>query len=58
MKSPNTLIGLSIMFLLIAVALSLTIWNDVSLVAKIGFFVFGFGSGVTAGRWLVERSAR
>jgi len=58
MKSPRTLIGLSIMFFLIAVALSLTIWNDVSLAAKIGFFVFGFGSGVTAGRWLVERPAR
>lgn len=58
MKSPNTLIGLSIMFFLIAIALSLTIWNDVSLAAKIGFFVFGFGSGVTAGSWLAKRSAR
>ena len=46
------------MFLLIAVALSVVIWNDVSLTAKIGFFVFGFGSGITAGRWLADRSAR
>jgi hypothetical protein len=57
MKSPNALIGLSIIFFFIAAALSVVIWNDVSLTAKIGFFVFGFGSGVTAGRWLAERSA-
>ena len=57
LKSPNALIGLSIMFSVIAAALSAVIWNDVSLIAKIGLFAFGFGSGVTAGRWLAERSA-
>jgi hypothetical protein len=52
MKSNNILIGLSIMFFLIAVALSVVIWSDVSLAAKIGLFVLGFGSGVAAGRRL------
>jgi hypothetical protein len=58
MKSPKVLIGLSIMFFVIAVALSMVIWNDVSLAAKMGLFVLGFGSGVAACRWLAARSAR
>lgn len=58
MKSPNAFIALSIMFFVIAVALSVAIWNQVPLIAKIGFFALGFGSGVTAARWLAERSAR
>jgi hypothetical protein len=58
MKSPSVLIGLSITFFVIAVALSAAIWNDVSLAAKMGLFVLGFGSGVAAGRWLAQRSAR
>jgi len=57
MKSNNTLIGLSILFLVLAAALSLVFWADVSLVAKIGLFVLGFGSGVTAGQWVARRSA-
>jgi hypothetical protein len=58
MKSLNVLIGLSILFFVIAVALSAVIWDDVSLAAKIGLFLFGFGSGVAAGKALPERSAR
>jgi hypothetical protein len=57
-KSPNTLIGLSIMFFIIAAAFSVVIWNDVSLAAKVGFFALGFGSGVTGGRWFADRSVR
>jgi hypothetical protein len=57
MKSNNVLIGLSILFLVLAAALSLVFWADVSLAAKIGFFVLGFGSGVTAGHWFAKRSA-
>ena len=57
MKSNNYLIGLSILFLVFAVAFSVLFWADVSLAVKIGFFVLGFGSGVTAGQWLVRRSA-
>jgi hypothetical protein len=57
MKSNNYLIGLSILFFVFAVAFSFIFWADVSLAAKIVFFVLGFGSGVTAGQWFVRRSA-
>jgi uncharacterized protein YebE (UPF0316 family) len=57
MKSDNYLIGLSSLFFVLAVAFSLVFWADVSLVAKIGLFVLGFGSGVTAGQWSARRSA-
>jgi len=57
MKSNNILIGLSILFFLLAAAFSLVFWADVSLTAKIAFFVLGFGSGVTAGQWFARRSA-
>ena len=56
MKSNNYLIILSIVFLVFAGAFSVVFWGDVSLVAKIGLFVLGFGSGVTAGRWFAKRS--
>jgi hypothetical protein len=49
--------GLSIMFFVFAVVFSIVIWRDVSLAAKIGFFVLGFGSGVAAGRSFAKRSA-
>jgi hypothetical protein len=57
MKSNNYLIGLSIMFFVFAAAFSFVFWGDVSLVAKVAFFVLGFGSGVTAGQWFARRSA-
>jgi hypothetical protein len=57
MKSNNYLIGLSILFFVFAVAFSIIFWADISLAAKIVFFVLGFGSGVTAGQWIVRRSA-
>ena len=57
MKSNNILIGLSILFFVLAVAFSLAFWADVSLAAKIAFFVLGVGSGVTAGQWLARRGA-
>ena len=56
MKSSNTLLGLSIMFLVLAIAFSVVIWSDVSLPAKIAFFALGFGSGIAAGRWIAMRS--
>jgi hypothetical protein len=56
MRSNKNLMGLSIMFLVIAVVFSIVIWGDVSLAAKIGFFVTGFGSGVSAGRSFAKRS--
>lgn len=57
MKSNNFLIGLSFLFFALAAAFSLVFWADASLVAKIAFFVLGFGSGVTAGQWFARRSA-
>jgi hypothetical protein len=57
MKSNNILIGLSILFFLLAAVFALVFWADVSLVAKIGLFVLGFGSGVTAGQWFARRGA-
>jgi hypothetical protein len=57
MKSNNYLIILSIVFLVFAAAFSVVFWADVSLVAKIGLFVLGFGSGVTVGQWFARRSA-
>ena len=56
MKSNNYLIILSIVFLVFAGAFSVVFWGDVSLVAKIGLFVLGFGSGVAAGQWFAKRS--
>ena len=57
MKSNNILIGLSILFFVLAAAFSLVFWADVSLAVKIAFFVLGFGSGVTAGQWFARRGA-
>ena len=57
MRSSNMLMGLSIMFFVLAVAFSVVFWGDVSLAAKAGLFVLGFGSGVTAGQWVARRSA-
>lgn len=57
MKSNNILMGLSILFFVLAAAFSLVFWADVSLAAKIALFVLGFGSGVTAGQWVARRGA-
>jgi hypothetical protein len=57
MKSNNVLLGVSILFLVLAAALSLVIWADVAFAAKIGLFVLGLGSGVTAGQWFARRTA-
>lgn len=56
MRSSNNMIILSIVFFVFAAAFSVVFWEDVSWAAKIGLFLFGFGSGVTAGRWLAMRS--
>ena len=57
MKSDNYLIGLSILFFVLATGFSVVFWADVPLAAKIAFFVLGFGSGATAGQWFARRSA-
>lgn len=56
MKSKTTFLGLAILWLVIALALSLVIWEHVSLPAKIGLFALGFASGISLGVWLSRRS--
>jgi hypothetical protein len=56
MKSNNYWVILSIMFLVFAGVFSVVFWGDISLLAKIGLFILGFGSGVTAGQWLARRN--
>ena len=56
MKSNDRFIGLAIMFFVIAVALSLTVWGEASWAAKIGMFCFGLASGLLAGQWLAKRN--
>jgi hypothetical protein len=56
MKSTHYLIILSILFFVFAGGLSVVFWGDISLAARIGLFVLGFGSGVTAGQWFARRS--
>jgi hypothetical protein len=56
MKPKNAFLGLSILWLVIALALSVVIWKDVSLPAKISFFALGFASGISLGVWLSKRS--
>jgi len=58
MRSDRNLLGLSIMFFVLAVALALLFWSDVSLAAKIGMFALGFGSGIMAGQMIVQRSTK
>jgi len=54
MKSNNMLIALSVMFLFLAVTASVVMWSDVSSAAKIAFFAFGYGSGITTGVRIVR----
>lgn len=48
----------AMLFLGLAIYNGLTVFSEVSLAAKIGFFIFGLGSGVTFGLWLAERLAK
>jgi hypothetical protein len=56
MKSNNTLVGIGLLFLILAVASSLVVWNEIASAVKIGMFAFGFGSGIAAGALLARRS--
>jgi hypothetical protein len=55
MISKTTAVVLSIGFLLFAITTSLVIWADISLAAKLAFFAFGFGAGISTGTWLGQR---
>ena len=56
MKSNNALVGMSLMFLVLAVATSVVIWSEVSTAAKIAMFAFGYGAGVTGGNLIARRN--
>jgi len=45
----------ALLFFIFAIVFSLTIWPDVSLAAKIGFFATGVGCGLGIG-WSAKRS--
>jgi hypothetical protein len=56
MKSSRRLIGVAFMFLALAAAFSVVIWQDTSLAAIIGLFALGFGCGVATGVSFAGRS--
>ena len=56
MKSNNALIGTALLFLIMAVSSSITLWGAVSSPVKIGMFAFGFGTGIAAGTLVARRS--
>jgi hypothetical protein len=55
MKSNNSLIMMTILFLLFATVSSVAIWSDVSSAVRIGFFAFGYGAGIPAGVLISRR---
>jgi len=56
MKSNNSLIGTELLFLVMAVSASVTLWGDVSSPVKIGMFAFGFGTGIMVGTLIARHS--
>ena len=58
MKSNNTLIGISVFCLALAVFASAMVWGDVSFPVKVGMFAFGFATGVAAGTLIFKRRSQ
>jgi tellurite resistance protein TehA-like permease len=58
MKSNNALIGTALLFLILAVSSSVTLWGNVSSPVKIGMFAFGFGAGIVAGTLIARRAQK
>jgi hypothetical protein len=56
MKSNNALVGIALLFLILAAATSVVVWSEVAAAVKIGMFAFGFGAGIAAGAFLARRS--
>ncbi|MBC8450666.1 hypothetical protein H8D73_00455 [bacterium] len=54
-RHKKGLVPIALLFLVLAAALSVTIWPDVSPAAKIAFFCFGFASGAAAGGQIALR---
>ena len=56
MKSNTAVTAMALLFLVLAVASSISLWADISSPVKIGMFAFGFGSGIAAGTLIARRS--
>jgi len=55
MKSNTALIVIGLLFLVLAVTSSVTVWGEVSSAVKLGMFAFGFGAGIAAGSLIARR---
>jgi hypothetical protein len=55
MKSNNALIGTALLFLIMAVSSSITLWGGISSPVKIGMFAFGFAAGIAVGTLIARR---
>jgi uncharacterized membrane protein len=55
MKSNATLIVIGLLFLVMGVTSSVTVWGEVFSAVKLGMFAFGFGAGIAAGSLLARR---
>jgi hypothetical protein len=55
MKSNTAVIGIALLFLVLATTSSVTLWADVSSAAKAGMFAFGFGAGIATGTLISRR---
>ena len=55
MKSNNALIGTALLFLIMAVSSSITLWGNISSPVKIGMFAFGFATGIMVGTLIARR---
>jgi hypothetical protein len=56
MKSNNALTGTALLFLIMAVAASVSLWGSMPSPMKIGMFAFGFGAGIAIGTLIARRS--
>ena len=55
MKSNYALLGIALLFLVLAASSSVAIWGNLSSPVKIGMFAFGFGSGIAVGTLIARR---
>jgi len=56
MKSNNALIAIALLFLVMAVSSSITLWGNISSPVKIVMFDFGFAAGIAVGTLIARRS--
>jgi len=56
MKSNNALIAIALLFLVMAVSSSITLWGNISSPVKIAMFAFGFAAGIAVGTLIARRS--